>query len=127
MASNDTYLKTVTNHDHCNLINTKLLLEILGMTGVSEALACHRPLVERRSHKHIDISVLDVLHCLLKRCHRSLCRLRSRLSRLNEDIFRKTVYDVHPFLVHILCRSDDICVYLVDIVDLFLVETEYLR
>ena len=124
MTGNHSYLETVTYHDHGNFLYTEFLFKIFRMSGVSEAFACHRPLVERSCHEHIYISFLDILYRSFKRYHGCLCRLGSRLARLHENVLRKAVDDIHSFLVYILCRRNHVCVYLLQVMYLLLVESE---
>ena len=102
MACHDTHLEVVANHNHSHFIHSELLLKILSVACVAESFRRHSPLVERSCHKHIDVAFLDVLNSSLKRSHCSLCRLRSRLAGLHEDILRKTVHDVDSLLVYVL-------------------------
>ena len=126
MTCRHTYLETVAHHDHRDLVDLELLLQVFSMSCVSESLLVHSPLVERSCHENVNMSFLDVLYRSLESCERGLCRLRSRLSWLHEDILRKTVHDVDSLLVDVLCRGDHVCVDLFDVVDLLLVEAEYL-
>ena len=124
MSRDHTDLQAVTNHNHGNLIHSELLFKIFRVTGISESLAHHRPLVDRSRDEHVNISVLYVLNGALQRCHCTLRRLRGRLSRLDKHIFRQTVHDIHPLMIDILRGIYHISVYLVDIVNLLFVESE---
>ena len=126
MTRHDSHLKTVAYHNHSHFVHAELLFQILRMACISESLSDHSPLVDRGSDQNIDISFLDILHSPLKRGHSSLCRFRGRLTRLDEHIFRKTVDYIHSLLMHILRGADHIGIDLVYIMNLFLVETEYL-
>ena len=124
MTCHDTHLEVICNHDHCHFINSELLLEILCVASVAESLAYHCAFVDRSSNEHVDMSFLDVGYSSFKGCHCRFCRLWCRLSRLYEHVFRKTVDDVDSFLMNILCRCNDVCVDLLNIVYMLFVEAE---
>ena len=117
--------ETIVNEDLSNIVD--IGTEIFNASAVDayvKSLVNHGSLVERSCDKNVNIAFLDVLNRSFKRSHGCLGRLRSRLAWLHEHIFRETVDDVYPLLMDILRRIDDICIYLVDVVDLLLVEAE---
>ena len=69
MSCHHSNLHPVTNHDHLHFLHTELLLEIFRMSGISESLVCHRPLVDRSSDKNVNMAVLDILNRPLERYH----------------------------------------------------------
>ena len=126
MSGHYTDFQTVTNHDHSHLVNTEFLFKIFSMAGISETLLDHRPFVDRSSHKNVDIAIADVLDSHLQGSHCRFSRFRGWLSRLYKHILWQAVDYINPFIVNILGWCYYICIYLVDVVDLFFIESENL-
>ena len=119
-------LEFVADHYHKYVAYSEFLLEIFRMTGIAEALVDHRPFVYRCRNKGIDSTRLQIHDSLFERCHCRFCRLRRRLTRFNENIVRKAVDNIDPFLVCFFGRRNHIRIDLLQIMYLLFIKTEYL-
>ena len=127
VTCNDADSQISADHEHRDILYAEFLLEILRMTCIAKPFSSHRPFIYRSCHKDIYISFLDILNSSIKGRHCRLCRLGRRLTRLNEHVLRQTVDNVHPLCMYILCRRDHMRIDLLEIMYLFLIESEYLR
>ena len=124
MPGDHAYLKAVADHEHGHVVNPELLLQVLRMTGVTEAFAGHRPLVDGSGYQHVDIAFLYVGNRAFKRAHGTFGRFRGGLARFHENVVGQAVDYIDTPGMDVFCRSYHVGVHLVDFMDLPAVEPE---
>ena len=126
VTGHDSHFETRADHNHTNLVHPEFLLQIFSVTGETEALVCHSPLVERCCDKHVNCTCLDISHSGLQCNHSRFCRLRGGLARLHIDIVRKAVHNINSFRTGLGCRIYHIgAQWFIQIMYEFLIESEY--
>ena len=120
------HLDAAADHQHGDVLYPESILDVLGVSGESEALSCHRLLVDGSGHQHVDVSGLEVLYGLLQAGDCGLCGFRRGLSRFRVGVLREAVDYVHALLVHVPCGADGVGVHLLYFGDGLAVETENL-
>ena len=126
MSCNDSKAKPVTGHEHRHVIDTELLLKILGVPRETEALSRHGFLVDGACHKYIHQAVLDIIHGTRKRSDCSPGRLGSSLPGLCEHIVGQAVQHVDTLRFCVGCRCNDIGIKLIQLRYGLLIKSEQL-